>query len=826
MKKQEMEFRNRILLLTFGLWCLSGMHASYAQDIRWLRITDLQEPINSVGASYENEYYNELQTNFFTWPAQYGIGLNSQYTMRMEGVWIGCKDYDDPIAGKVLVPKVIASGPRSDPDRVNEIFPVGLQLVGKGVHPIVVVDGAKASFLDTYDQLDSIAPNMAADRMVIVKFNTSIGITVTKKVMVFATPNDGNYFVNDWVFKNTGIYDAAGDVKQQTLDSTWFYFVYRYAFAGESNGAASEPLGSNWGQFNSTWGVSTTNHDFGNYGSWSQFNNASSPLYQMRGFYSWYGPDKERPVTYDEDWGCPAQTWDGRLGSWKYGGSVTLHADKSAHDNSDDISQPTTTWFISSDITIMQAVNQYDLAGMADRWTAMTEGHPDKPHDAYVGNDFAENYSDPRRQAGGGTSQDQGFGPYTLAPGDSVHIVFAQGVSGISREKNLEVGANWLQYYNNTGTPDLIMPDGTQAPKTLDGANAYKKAWVQTGVDSIIKTFRNAMNNYASGYKTPQPPPAPQTFTVTSGGDRINLQWSDNADSYAHFNGYVICRTEASSMTPLSKYDKIFECDKSNVVHSFDDVTAKRGFDYYYYVQSKDDGTQNTASPGTPLYSSLFWTITDQPATLQRPAIPSAPLPFGFTTTKWKLMTPKGPWSSDASYIQTDSTADAVTYGGSTYVCIRDTSASMTTPDMADSVWKKVTSRGAWASGAKYSAFDVVTNNGSDYFTPFTISGGEGLDLVRVVPNPYDIRSRSLQFGTNSLQQDRITFYGLPAVCKLKIFTERGDLIYSINHTNGTGDEIWNSTTSSGQVVASGIYILYVETPNGQKVIRKFVIIR
>jgi hypothetical protein len=61
----------------------------------------------------------------------------------------------------------------------------------------------------------------------------------------------------------------------------------------------------------------------------------------------------------------------------------------------------------------------------------------------------------------------------------------------------------------------------------------------------------------------------------------------------------------------------------------------------------------------------------------------------------------------------------------------------------------------------------------------------------------------------------------------LKIFTERGDLIYSKDHTSGTGDELWNSTTSSGQVVASGIYFLYVDPLDGRTpVIRKFVIIR
>ena len=115
--------------------------------------------------------------------------------------------------------------------------------------------------------------------------------------MSFANSNDENYFVYDWVFKNTGIYDQQGDVKEQTIDSTYFYFFYRYAFEGEAYGSPSEPVPSgNWGAFNSAWGFSTFNHDFGDYGSWSEFNNSQSPLNQMRGFYTYYGPNKGIPL--------------------------------------------------------------------------------------------------------------------------------------------------------------------------------------------------------------------------------------------------------------------------------------------------------------------------------------------------------------------------------------------------------------------------------------------------------------------------------------------------------------------------------------------------
>jgi hypothetical protein len=124
----------------------------------------------------------------------------------------------------------------------------------------------------------------------------------------------------------------------------------------------------------------------------------------------------------------------------------------------------------------------------------------------------------------------------------------------------------------------------------------------------------------------------------------------------------------------------------------------------------------------------------------------------------------------------------------------------------------------------------------SDLLTSFPAHllrpAGTSLQQVRVVPNPFDIRSRMFQFGDKS-QYDRIMFYGLPPMCKVKIYTERGDLIWEKDHTNGAGDEFWDSMTSSRQIVVSGVYILYVEaTKNagdikaGDSVYRKFVIIR
>ncbi|MCF6268731.1 MAG: hypothetical protein L3J41_03380 [Melioribacteraceae bacterium] len=100
---------------------------------------------------------------------------------------------------------------------------------------------------------------------------------------------------------------------------------------------------------------------------------------------------------------------------------------------------------------------------------------------------------------------------------------------------------------------------------------------------------------------------------------------------------------------------------------------------------------------------------------------------------------------------------------------------------------------------------------------------GNSLENIRVVPNPFNVRARELQFTG---EPDKIMFLDIPGYCTIKIYTERGDLIKEINHDNGSGDETWNSVTSSRQVVTSGVYIAVFTTPEGERAIRKFVIIR
>jgi len=88
---------------------------------------------------------------------------------------------------------------------------------------------------------------------------------------------------------------------------------------------------------------------------------------------------------------------------------------------------------------------------------------------------------------------------------------------------------------------------------------------------------------------------------------------------------------------------------------------------------------------------------------------------------------------------------------------------------------------------------------------PF-LAGLNKTGMVRVVPNPATaVAGAALNSGT----PDRINFFNLPIQCKLRIFTESGELVWEKDHY-GTADVEWNQRANSNQYVTSGLYILAV----------------
>jgi hypothetical protein len=143
-------------------------------------------------------------------------------------------------------------------------------------------------------------------------------------------------------------------------------------------------------------------------------------------------------------------------------------------------------------------------------------------------------------------------------------------------------------------------------------------------------------------------------------------------------------------------------------------------------------------------------------------------------------------------------------------------------------------------------AFDDGVSNGTDFNGPagplesnFVLNtttfasnklkaGASTLDSIRVVPNPFNLAASEIQYPGET---NKIKFLNVPSKCTIRIFSESGDLVQTIDH-DGSGDASWGinddtfMVTNSQQVVVSGLYVAQIETPEGQSKLVKFVIVR
>ncbi|MFO7448314.1 MAG: hypothetical protein R6W90_18285 [Ignavibacteriaceae bacterium] len=181
------------------------------------------------------------------------------------------------------------------------------------------------------------------------------------------------------------------------------------------------------------------------------------------------------------------------------------------------------------------------------------------------------------------------FGPYTLAPGQSVRLVLAE-VAGVMDLKQVQMG-----------DPDNWYPDSTIADiqRNIEAArNAVK--W---GIGAQI----NAQTELAAD--VPEAPPAPfcRAANASLGSDTavIAIQWDKLAeetsytdgsgdifyDGSADLDGYRIFRGndkrgiwELIAEIPISQANEYWNTETS--LYEYYDRGVQFGFEYYYYVQA------------------------------------------------------------------------------------------------------------------------------------------------------------------------------------------------------------------------------------------------
>jgi hypothetical protein len=674
---------------------------------RYVRVGSLQSHFSAYGSerAWNNTYYEGL-----IWPADYSFQDNAV----IKRSWAAVQDFKDkngafwPHYGVYYTQGAEGVG----------LYPMELTQSAKFKPPNVYVDGEDLRAIFAGD-IDTIDDKQIADRIITNVVNSSMGLTMTRKIYVFSQQYHDNYFIKEITFTNTGNVDWDAEIELDSpLNGVRVGWGTRYSMGREANWTIGD--GQSWGKH--TWVTSRGENYSAHY---QEEITPQNPIVNwLRAGFSWAGQGENNAF---DNIGGPDLSKNGRLTSPHHAGSVVIHVDKSATDNSDWITQPAFLgWHagdIYPDIGDQRAENAPEMADLYD----MLSGNPHLGPN-YGGTDRFDgnmtSITDPidpwtLHGDGGGTNVMMTYGPFDLAHGESITIVEAEGINGLDRETCELIGERWKQAYDDSGdNGPFDLPDGSQT----DDMNVFKNSWVYTGKDSIMLTFSRAKRNYDSGFLIPQPPLPPESFNVESGGDRIYTSWIASAsESDADFGGYRLYRAIGK---PDTTYEEIFACgvgtDNPLLRYEYEDTSPVRGQDYFYYLLAFDDGSENNTNmnPSGSLHSSRFYTKTTEAATLRR-------------------------------------------------------------------------------------------------------REGQTFEAIRVVPNPFNIQQNAF-VG----QPDRLAFYDIPGKCTIRIYTERGDLIKTIEHTDGSGDEYWLLNTDRRQVMVSGIYIAHFEVPDGRSAYRKFIVVR
>lgn len=612
LKKAELNIA-RILFVIFFISLPSQL---YTQRYKWMAAGSLHNWYSEMGCEIE-EGRVKTQQDGLIWPAN----LPYQDNQAAKGFWIGCKNFTDE-RGDSYDYKVVTVGPRSR--GLGEFFPIELKTYCKFDLPTVFVNDVLS--YEKNIEVNEVDPNMKPTMMIVNKVNTLLGLSMERKIMQFSIPGHDNYIISEYIFTNTGNTDDDEEIElpNNTLTDVWFFWQFRWASCRQTRYIIANGTG---------WGMNTMNDARGD--GDENVQTYQDPMEEqeymgkkIRTQFAWHGYFPDKVVDYDNI-GAPIwRPYDpyvadydtvGRLGATQFVGALTLHADKSATEKIDDPEQPRTTGWYGSDLPETGPNSDpYYVPEMEKRYAWMEMGHFNPRHArAVVPNGDYHNQTKganidlgaPKAGGPGGFSAGNGYGPYTIGPGESIRIVWIEAVNGLSNEKNIEYGKQFKRGEINA---------------------SQKNQYVMTGKDSLFKTYYNAIDNFLADFQIERPPKPPKIFNVAGGGDRISLSWE--VFDTENLAGFQIYRMRGEYDNPLQPSVLIHESSASE--RSFDDFTAIRGVAYYYNI---------VAVGNNGLTSSPFFTQTYDPAFLKRPqgegldAIRIVPNPYIISSAEGRL---------------------------------------------------------------------------------------------------------------------------------------------------------------------------------------------
>ena len=474
-------------------------------------------------------------------------------------------------------------------------------------------EGVVASKIDPFDRVENYVgtPNfnpLLPEEINYTEFETSVGVKGKQRSMAWSYPGYDDFIIYDYTLVNTGNI-AISSVNQivnysQTLNELWFVFhsgiqvstkgMLNFHYNSDFRASAAPAGGFGWhpGQGYSDYyaiennildgkGLLYYSYDY-NGGrepvSWDQYGTKSNWQDLLRVRPEWL-PELQDPAAF---------------------GYVMLYRTPPPGGNQDPFEADPTFFNIYSDELEKFQGKNVDFEGFG--LSAF------KPIQMLQ---FATHNHLPPNEGKLYCWYTSSYGPYTLAPGDSIRIILAEIAGALDLQQIVR------------GDPDHWFPDSTLADIRRN-ADAVRNA-VKWGFGATI----NGINLAADA---PDSPPAPNCNASNSsyGGDTaiISIQWDKLAeeiqftdgsgsifyDGTIDLDGYRIYRGtdrdkrglwELVIDIPYAQFIQYWKPELEK--YEFLDYNVQFGFEYYYYVQAYN----SVPKPWTSANGTLVGTLPE-----------------------------------------------------------------------------------------------------------------------------------------------------------------------------------------------------------------------
>ncbi|MEZ5359386.1 MAG: hypothetical protein R3F48_11235 [Candidatus Zixiibacteriota bacterium] len=472
---------------------------------------------------------------------------------------------------------------------------------------------------------------------------------------------------------------------------------------------------------------------------------------------------------------------------------------------------------------------EFDYGQLEAAVNHSSEGWLNPPRDAA---DFADGYDNRYLFS---------FGPFDLAPGDTLPITLAY----LAGDGFHQVGTDFENYWNPYNPYEYM----NRLDFTDLGVNARWANWIfdNPGVDTdgdndsgrvrwvVDSTTFDSVPYFYQGDGVPDfrgaaPPPAPVLRVVTEFG-KIKIQWNgeiteNNIDVFSRVKDFEGYRVYYGLGDRRTDYVLVASYDRENYnIYTWDGLLQR------WYLSE-------TPVTLDSLYALFGPEFDPEDHNSSATALQSEGTFYYFTPQDWNASNLSNPYGIHKLYpdASPNDVSDTTAEGHLRYY---EYEFVLDNIEPSRPYYVSVTAFDFGSRKIALSSLESSPNVNAvlTYALPSTdIVEQEGL-TVQVFPNPYRIDGGYAAAGYENRERIKsaeraraIHFYNLPAVCKIRIYTVSGDLVKEIDHYNPNGGpeaqhEEWDVISRNTQSVVTGLYIYQVSSQMGDQ-IGKLVIMK